>query len=365
MLGLRRLKWLPATDFKGALVLKASDECRDENDQLLVNSQLPVVNTVVTPEWRIRLGWDNTLSSRLLLSQLERGIAIGEAHGRKIVDAVLQYIWQKKLVEELADDLTSLPCVLASGGNFVVSSVAFRPQKGSTSNYTRLHPYIANVDRKFWQEHQDLLIKINVRDNVQPDDLLKVQMILETKPQLEDPDIGVAIEILNFASRFPRESLGRIKVIDETRVFREVHDIAYNDLGLLKSKTKVNIAHPDIPIKTLKALGIDSSRDRLIKGMLEIEDVDDEDEFEQRESVTTRITDTLDRYPIETTFNEYLANADDANGTSKISWLLDKRNHPSNRLLTPELKQFQGASLLVHNDGGKSAMNFRSELRLP
>jgi hypothetical protein len=38
-------------------------------------------------------------------------------------------------------------------------------------------------------------------------------------------------------------------------------------------------------------------------------------------------SDTLDRYPVETTFREYLANADDCEGASHISWMLDQRSH--------------------------------------
>jgi sacsin len=196
---------------------------------------------------------------------------------------------------------------------------------------------------------------IKVRDQVQPHDLLEVQTILGTKALLDDSDFGVAIEILNVASKFTRDSLKGLKVIDKSGRFHEIQDIAYGNLGLLKPKETVNLAHPDIPVNTLKGLGIDSLNERLIKGMLSLQDVEDDDEFDQREDVTTRIADTLDRYPIETTFKEYLANADDAEGTSKVSWLLDKRNHAFKDLLTPQMKQFQGPALLVHNDGGKSS----------
>jgi sacsin len=72
--------------------------------------------------------------------------------------------------------------------------------------------------------------------------------------------------------------------------------------------------------------------------------------------VTARIADTLHRYPVETTFREYLANADDAEGASKISWLLDQRVHPSEKLLTPDMDRFQGPAFLVYNDGGKFSM---------
>ena len=172
------------------------------------------------------------------------------------------------------------------------------------------------------------------------------------------PDIKVAVELVNLASEFPRTELTSLKVISESGVLYPIQDISYGDLGPLKSKGTVVLTHPDIPRKTILLLGISSLRERLVKGMLEIEDVDDEDEFDQREKVTTRIADTLDRYSVEATFREYLANAEDTEGASSISWLLDEREHPNQKLLTTEMEMLQGPALLVHNDGGKLSLTY-------
>ena len=349
---LRRLMWLPTVDLSGTLSLKASDECRGRRDRLLVSSQLPILTISISTEWEARLGWNNQLPGGILLSQLSFGI---QRKDRKIVDAVLTYISQYDPTEPLVNALMNLPCVLASSGLFVVPSQAFRPPKGSIGGCERLQPYLANVDRTFWQDHQDLLTRLKVGDRLHLSDLLKVQTRLEAKPVLKESDVAVAIEILNLASKFPRDSLAGLKVISEAGEFYPIQDINFNDLGPLKLKQKVNLTHPEIPLRIIQRLGIDSLGERLIKGMLEIEDDDDEDEFDQRENVTTRIADTLERYPVESTFREYLANADDAKGASRISWLLDERVHPHDNLLTPKMKQFQGPALLVHNDGGKSS----------
>lgn len=78
----------------------------------------------------------------------------------------------------------------------------------------------------------------------------------------------------------------------------------------------------------------------------------DEDEFDQREDVATGIADALERYTIQSTFKEYLANADDCASTTQLNWLLDERNHPTQNLYFKELQAYQGPALLVHNDGG-------------
>jgi sacsin len=352
---LQRLKWLPVVDLTDSLSLKASGECRGRKDRLLVDSQLPILDVSISTEWEKRLGWHRILPGHILLSQLEIGV---QGEDREVIDAVLTYISQNGLTETLANSLTKIPCTLVRSGRFVRPSHAFRPPTGSIAGCERLEPYLANIDNKFWQDHKDLLTKLKVGDQLQPSDLLKIQATLESKVVLEDSDIAVAIEIVNLASKFPRASLAGLKVISGTGVFYPLEDINYDDLGPLKSKDKVNLTHPDIPRRIIHRLGIGSLRERLIKGMLEIEDVDDEDEFDQRENVTTRIADTLDRYPVETTFREYLANADDTEGASHISWLLDERVHPTGKLLTPEMKIFQGPAFLIHNDGGESSLTF-------
>jgi sacsin len=352
---LRNLKWLPVLDSSGSLSLRAAYECRNLTDKSLVSSQLPLLQLVVSDEWRMRLGWDQMLPSHILLSQLEFGI---QTEDWKIIDAILTYISRASLIEPLVDDLMNLRCVLASNGSLILPSQAFRPQTSSNMGCKRLQPYLANIDKEFWKNHKDLLIRLKVGDQLQLTDLLNLQTILEAQPKLETSDVDIAVEILNLASEFPRTALTGLKVLSEANKFIPIHDINFDDLGILKPKQKVHLTHPHIPRRIIEKLGIDNLSELMVKGVLEIEDVDDDDEFDQREDVTSRISDTLDRYPVETTFREYLANADDTIEASKISWLLDERTHRCDMLLTPKMATFQGPALLVHNDGGKSSSTF-------
>lgn len=351
---IRCLKWLPAIGLEGTLLFRAANECRGYEDQLLVSSQLPILKISISSDWKARLGWNKTLSPSVLLSQLRYGIDKADT---KIVDAVLSYIVTNALSKVMANELKNIPCVLGNNGLFVLPVRAFCPAKGPTSGCDRLHPYLVNVEYQFWKDREQLLTTLNVRDKPSLHDLLGVQKILEAKSLLDEADRPVAIEILNLASLTQGQSLSDLKVIDSSGILCPIYDIYFHDLGPLKPTHRYNVVHPDVPLSTVKRLGIESLRERLVKGMLEIEDVDDEDEFDQRESVTTRIADTLERYPVETTFREYLANADDANGATKISWLLDGRTHGSNNLITPEMKRLQGPAFLVHNDGSKYSNN--------
>lgn len=347
---MRRLAWLPAVDPDGTLSFKSSGECRGRGDRLLVDSQLSMLEIPISSEWNKRLGWNDGLPGQILLSQLNHGI---QKTDRQIVDAVLAYISQTGMVDSVADALMNLRCILASSGLFVLPSQAFCPPNRTIGGCERLEPYLVNVERKFWDDHQTILKRLKVGDRPQPSDLLELQSKLESKPELEESDVAVAIEILNLASKFPRESLPGLKVISTTGEFCPLADISFNDLGHLKPKETANMTHADIPSKIVQKLGISSLSEKLIKGMLDIEDEDEE--FDQQEKVTTRIADTLERYLVGSTFREYLANADDTDGASRISWLLDERVHPRDNLLTPEMALFQGPALLVYNDGSKSS----------
>jgi sacsin len=343
---LRQLKWLPVPDPNGALVLRAPDECRGSRDQFLVSSRLPICDLHVSSDWEDRLGWNDILSDEILLAQLEHGILQKD---RAIVDAVLAYIYKNGKAKGLADRLLGLSCVLTSNNLLVTPCKAFNPAGPSLE---RTHPYLGNVENKFWLDHSELLIILGVRGEPAKEDLFDVQRILELKAPLTDPDIAVAIEILNLASKMSRDSLDGLKVLDTTGNFCLIQEINYHDIGRLDIKEPVNLTHPDIPLRTIKSLEIEFLHDRLSRNMLEIADIEDEDEFYQREEVTTRIKDTLSRYSVTATFSEYLANADDA-GATRIDWLLDEKYYAKERVLTVGLKGFQGPGLLVYNDRGK------------
>ena len=83
-------------------------------------------------------------------------------------------------------------------------------------------------------------------------------------------------------------------------------------------------------------------------------------DFGQTVSLTSRIRELLLLYPEGTSiFKELIQNADDARASS-ISLCLDHRIHGTSSLAFTELAQFQGPSLLVHNDAMFSEADFDS-----
>lgn len=348
---LRELRWLPAIDLHGLQVFKNAQECRGLDLKLLVGLVLPVLDFEIAQGWQNRLGWSHLIPHATLLKQLEHGI---EQENRKITDAVLKYIYENSQLDVVRQQLLELSCVVASNGQFVSVQKAFR--RGCDG----LQPYLYNVERQFWAEHSLLLKILGIKEKPNLHDLLRIQDQLPSDHQLDESDIPIAIEISRLASAFPRNELTSLKILDETGRLRTIEDITFRDLGSSTIIGTFNSTHPDIPKTVINALQIEPLSARVKKGVLGIDDAADDDEFDQHEDVATSISDTLTRYSVESTFKEFLANADDCEDGKELNWLLDKRKHSKEYLLTEELQKFQGPALLVHNDGGKH----ESELQL-
>lgn len=344
-LTLRELRWLPAVDLHSSRVFKNAQECRGLDAKLLLGLVLPVLDFEISQGWQDCIGWYRPIPYATLLAQLERGI---EQENRKIIDAVLKYVYIKSQLEAVCQDLLKLSCVVASNGQFVSVQKAFR------SGCERLQPYFYNVDRSFWLDHNQLLKKLGIKEKPNLQDLLRIQNQLPSQDQLDKSDITIAIEIINLATTFTRSDLSSLKILDRTGRLRAKEDVTYHDLGFSEITGTFNSTHPDIPKSVIEALKIEPLSARVKKGELGIADADD-DEFDQHEDVATAISDTLTRYTIESTFKEFLANADDCKDATELNWLLDERSHDDKKkyLLTEELRDFQGPALLVHNDGGK------------
>ncbi|KAI4255981.1 MAG: hypothetical protein L6R42_006464, partial [Xanthoria sp. 1 TBL-2021] len=118
--------------------------------------------------------------------------------------------------------------------------------------------------------------------------------------------------------------------------------------------------NPKISPDLVEHLGLENAYARATRLGIEIEDIDD-DEYAPRESLTTTISDTLGRYTIDSTFSEFLANANDC-GATQVSWILDDcahGTHESTALLSEELKDLQGSALFVYNTGVFSDRDFQ------
>ncbi|KAM0180824.1 hypothetical protein ACHAPF_002117 [Botrytis cinerea] len=337
-------KWIPATLPDRSIELVSPSECRGIQDRLRADCRLPIFPYTVSHRWAEFLGWNRILPSDILLAQLDHGVIKDEG---AVVNAVLNYLRDNFQIDAVSESLKTRRCVLTDNGVFITASKAF------FSGCTLLSPFLGNVDIGFAKMHADILKAMDVRTRPREKDIIGVQAQIELSGHpYKESDIEILLETIKMASKCSRKSLGGLKVLDQDSILCPVEDIVYNDIPLQSDRIvdKVKFTNSRISEQTVNSLFIERLSERLRKGELQLADDDDDDEdFQQCEAITTSISTTLDRYPIESTFKEYLANADDSKA-SAVHWMLDPRHHPTENLLTPEMKDLQGPALLVHND---------------
>ena len=295
-------------------------------------------------------GWHHNVPMEVLLQQLDHCL---EESDYDKVDRLLLHIKPTDFPQ-----LQSKACILGCHRKYLSPQRSFRP--GSRLNSYSLAPYVDEVDEAFAKKHVKLLAILGVQNEPSIEDLRYVQDSLDRSNQgrLSDSDLRIAIATLEISTRLGYNPI-ELHIPDTTSTLRKLSEIVHGDRNVRGDICDFNFTHPRVSEYLIKQLEIEDSFERAIAMDVGFED-GDEDEYTQRESLTTVICDTLGRYPIETTFNEFLANADDA-GATRISWTVDNcQNGPykSGSLLARELEPFQGAALIVYNDGIFSEKDF-------
>lgn len=347
---IRTLRWLPANPVSGStMTLFSPSECRGSDEHDLVHYILGTTRFSVHKGWKHVLGWER-IDLDIILRQLDSCLADND-HSK--VDHVLNYIESKFSPAEYSI-LRSKACILGVRRNYLMPKNTF----GTSSLLARypLAPYLDQVDSHFATEHVKLLSHLNVRSGPSIQDLLNLQALLKESSEgpLEGSDLDVAIGSLEIAARLAgRQETLETLIPDTESILRPMSDIVYGDRVVTGTIAAFNFTHPAISADLIQRLEIEHSLDRATRLEIEVDD-GDEDEYTPRETLSTVISDTLGRYPIDSTFNEFLANADDCHATT-VSWVLDEcknGSHESLACLTSELKTLQGPALFAYNDKG-------------
>jgi sacsin len=341
----RDTKWLPAQHPDKSDSLTASSRCLDKSDELLVGYVWHVLPFVVDRTWRSILGWQNQIELDVLMSQLAASINASDIPS---VERTLSYIYQQHSTKNFADRLLKLNFVRSSNGDLVDASKVCR--RGGE----RLVPYLHTVEPRFWKDHSQIMKLTSIAETPRLDQLRNVLNSLDSRNPLNEEDLDVAVEVAwIWGAQFP-ESVHGLRVPDTNRVLVGVGDLVFNDTPWVSAGERASV-HPKVSRVSAEQLKIEPLSELVRNGDLGITDPDD-DEFYQREEVADGIRDTLDRYTRQSTFHEYLANADDCGSATQVNFLFDGANYGKKHLLTKELQDLQGPSLLIHNNGGEESL---------
>lgn len=285
-------------------------------------------------------GWDQRVSSDVLLKQLDACLL--KKDYRKADNVLL------RLQPEDSSALTTRSWILGRSGDRYQPAKVFLP--GSELQQRPLSPYLDEVDAHFSRHHKRLLEALSISPQPSVKDLQDVEHALAetSQGQLDPSGIRIVKSVLEIAIRLNYDFTDLL-VPDTSSKLRRLADIVHGEPLEVGDKSGFHFTHPEVSPNLIHQLGIEDSQERAIR--LDIELESDED-YTPCERFETTISDTLERYSIADTFNEFLANADDA-GASKIVWIVDENSHAASSLLTTELRPFQGPSLMVYNDAGE------------
>ena len=342
---LRRLEWLPANSPDGKLQMYAPTQCRGVGQRHLVDLVWGTTTIFVSREWETVLGWDEDVPREVLLEQLDRCI---EHRDTRKIDQLLPHFGTHD-----RQALAEKPCIFSAHGAYMLPRQVFSP--GNALKFVSMAPYLDRVDRSFAKKHAELLATLEVKAEPSVQHLQNVQAALQpsSECQLDNAGLSIAIASLEVATQLSYHPT-QFSVPDTSAILRDLANIVHGERDVTGKMAEFNFAHPTISIDLLKRLGVESSYERAVRLEIEIED-EDEDEYTPHEKLTNIICDTLGRYPIDTTFNEFLANADDA-GAKHICWTIDEcADGPfaTQALLTPDLESLQGPALMIYNDSGE------------
>lgn len=341
---LRSLKWIPGRSPSGERMLLAPSSSRGKDVSHLIDKVWGYTSLTVEPTaWRELLGWDQRIPNSVLLQQLDT-YSDGEDVVR--VEQIL-----RTLDSPDPDDLLSRKIILGHRGGFYIPANTFYP--GNVLKSHSLAPYIDRIDPSFAKRYKTLIGSLNLKAEPSLDDLrwIQDQLCDQKSGALSQEMLNLAVATLEVAASldWQPEDYSILLVPTSDSLLVSLCDAVHGDWTLSTSVTQFNCTHPAVSRAVITKLGIEGYIERATRLEIDLED-EDGDEYIPRESLTTVITDTLDRYRIDSTFNEYLANADDA-GASSISWILDDvGDHPTQSTLTEELGRLQGPALFVHND---------------
>ncbi|KAI0919873.1 hypothetical protein AcV5_001825 [Taiwanofungus camphoratus] len=345
--------WLPMPEG-----LCDAQQCRDRQNYQLFDRVLPIIDINIESLRKV-LGWDQPVSLSILKRQLEAVISespdtdylypIVRELGSRIQELHPHFLLELRQVTLCRQWIPIAPDCIATSSEAVFSL---------TSDLTGFHQIPLELTscpgvRKLLRE---------MGCSIRPSNKALLHQLHGLKNESTPSPSGKAVNLLKaiqFEDLTDEES-AQIVVPDLDGRLRSCQDLYQDDLGpraryveLPSNRTKV---HKQVAedFKLREHLGIQSLSSLHLQRL----DPDDED---MHEDLTIRIRNVLSSYSQEHSFNEFLANAVDANA-NEFDILLDEKHIDVTGLefLSPQMHQlWSGPALVLHNDAEFTEQDFK------
>ena len=219
----------------------------------------------------------------------------------------------------------------------------------------QLEPYLFKLPHEL-KEHADFLQECGAPKELSQDLLVEVLREIANakcgKPLNKEEckavqTVAMCLHDLKGEGETHIETQKEVHLPNKWKVMRNVNELSHDSEPWLESDVPSEQCFSGIPYPHASYLGVKNHRDVVIGrysfGV----------PFGQREDLTTRIQGLLKGYPIGSIFRELIQNADDARAT-EIEFIVDPREHPTEKIFDANWKALQGPGLLVRNNGSFS-----------
>ena len=325
---------LPA--MKDRECLLPPSQCRSEGFRSLVDGVLGIVSTFIKPSLQADFGWTVLLEPSLLALRINKIIASSPAgEVESSLYSVLQYIDSNIETEsrKLEEYVAAVKSEISVDRWFPGSDGGLRsPESLFFQNAEEFQPHLSNIPRLF-KRFEKLLIQFGISQCPSPQRVLSILWTFPRREILGEKDLNVIVCILEWLSQFDEIDPAALMIPDmEGRL---------NSLEAWRSDTVSLFAHPRVPKGFASKYGIPLARHDL-PFIQHINSTDIFNEYCQEEQISTRIANALNDYSLSTSFNEFVANAEDCGTATRVMWFLDpmETKFPAEQLLCQELKEW-------------------------
>jgi sacsin len=341
-----RLRLPALKDGRESLLLVS--ECRPESMQPFVDGVLGIVSSVpyINPSLQKAFGWNALLPPSVLASRIDKIAAIGSSEVESALIPILEYL--QSTPGQIGPYINGIRAGISVGKWLPSSSEGlYKPTQLFFSDVQQFEPYICRVPRVL-RNYKDILHAFGVQDSPTSFSLLDVLGKFPLHEPVTNADFDVIISIL--------ESLSKCDDISQTKLRLPGADGRLYRIEEFKVSGGIALyADFRVPEGLAFKYGVpQANRDLAFIEHLNATDIFDE--YCLEEQITTRISNTLKDYSLSTTFNEFIANAEDCGTATQVSWYLDSEDN----LFCSELKEWQTRSLFVYNDGIFSKSDFEA-----
>ncbi|CAG8459386.1 23598_t:CDS:10, partial [Dentiscutata erythropus] len=376
---LQTREWIPTVDFTGRKLFSKANECRSIKHKNLVGLVMPIIDYSFENKSFIKnMQWDTCPPVDIVLAQLKACSIMETIHEStsEICEEVYKYMnakmKQNSNLDKFKEKLKDKKWIFCNGKFYPTHKAVIELDKNlGSGNFILVElPYA-------FKPYEKLFKAMGVKQKTDIPHLIKIIKEIPSKKALsgeELRDVVSAIELI--ANRIDEqgghhESLKDLLIPSTDCQLVNLYEILYDDMKTRlddNEKNGLKIVHSMISYYVVKTLGI-----KMLADYGEI--------YEQSEQLAVRINNIISvsivqDYSIESIFNEFLQNADDA-GARKIRFVIDHRkcneltfNLPDqnadkqNSLLSDEMNQWQGPALWIYNDAVFTPHDFVSIKKL-